>query len=147
MHEALKYLTASLDRDTRQSITARSESLMRGIRYEAEKQSRNYRAAADAGWSVDRVGVLCDLNAFYQVVLGPIAAASRSDLRVGLVRDTPIAYGKQVRVTGADADLLRECHNQFSAVIQRLGIDFWCLQSAHAQDLLYKLGHPRGNND
>lgn len=135
-----------LDRETRTSVITRSEGLMRGVRYEAEAQSRTYRAAADAGWTVERVDILCDLNAFYQVVLGPLAAASRGDLRVGLVRDIPVAYGKQVRLTGADAELLRECHNQFSLVTQRMGIDFWCLQAAHAQDLLYKLGHPRGNN-
>ncbi len=147
MHRVLKTLSARLDAETRASIVSRVDGLMRGVRYEAERQTRHYQDAAAAGWTIDRIEIICCLNVFYQIVLGPLAAATRNDLRVGLVRDIPINYGAKVRVTNADAALIRECHNQFNLMMQRLGIDFWCLQSAHSQDLLYKLAQPRPDHD
>lgn len=146
MHELLAILSAGLDAETRTTLSKRAEGLMRGIRYEAEIQSSVYRAALDAGWSLGRLDAICTLNAFYQIVLGPLAAASRPDLRVGLIRDIPVAYGTKVRITETTAYQLRECHEIFIAIVQHLGVDLWCLQSARANDLLYALGHSRSPN-
>ena len=147
MHRVLKALVTKLDRETRLSIGARADGLMRGVRYEAEKQSRNYTEASAAGWSMERIEVICCLNAFYQIVLGPLTAATRNELSVGLVRNIPIWYGEKVRVSNEEAMLLKACHNKFTAIMQELGIDFWCLQSAYSNDLLYKLAHPLRKHD
>jgi hypothetical protein len=147
MHKVLKLLSARLERETRMTLTARAEGMMRAVRYEAERQSPVFAAANAAGWTMERIEIICSLNAFYQIVLGPLASVSRSNLRSALVRETPIAYGTKVRVTLADADLLRECYQQFKGVTEKLGIDFWSLQAAHANDLLYRLGQPRRSHE
>jgi hypothetical protein len=147
MHRILRALTSELDHDTRATILTRVDNLMRGVRYEAARNTQVYRDAKNARWTVDRVEVICCLNAFYQVVLGPLAAATRSDLQVGLVRDIPIQYGDKIRVTNTDAASIRQCHAQFMMMTQQLRIDFWCLQSAHSKDLLYRLAHPNTNHE
>lgn len=143
MHAVIRQLTATLDGDVRAVIKMRAEGLFRGVRYEMERQSKTFLAARKAGWSIERIEILCNLNAFYHVVIGPLASASRSDLQAGLIRDIPVSHGSTLKVTYVDALLLKECHNHFSAVMKELGIDFWVLQSSHAQDLLYTLGKPR----
>jgi hypothetical protein len=146
MHKIFKVLTSKLDHDTRTTIVTRAESLMRGAKYEAEQNTQLYRDAKHMRWTLDKIEIICYLNAFYQVVLGPLAAATRSDLRVGLVRDIPIQYGDKVRVTSTSAASIRDCHNQFVMTTQQLRIDFWCLQAAHSKDLLYRLAHPNKNH-
>jgi hypothetical protein len=147
MHKVLTLLSSRLDRETRMSLTARAEGMMRGVRYEAERHSPVFAAATAAGWTLERIEIICSLNAFYQIVLGPLASVSRSNLQSALVRETPIAYGTKVCVTLADANLLRECHQQFKVVTEKLGIDFWGLQAAHANDLLYRLGQPQRSHE
>lgn len=147
MNTVLTHLSKGLDWKTRTNLNARAEGLMRAVRYEAEKQSPSYTSATAAGWTMSRIDILCSLNAFYQIVLGPLASVSRGNVRAGLVRDVPIAYGTKVRITQTDGDLLHECHQQFTSLTKRFGIDFWCLQSAHGQDLLYRLGQPRGRHE
>jgi hypothetical protein len=116
---------------------------MRGVYFEEDRQSKNFRDAQQAGWTVSQIEILCSLNAFYQIVLGPLTAATRSELNVGLGRTTPITYGSRVRVDQAESDEIKECHVKFMQMIQKLGIDFWCLQASHSQDLLYRLANPR----
>lgn len=113
--------------------------MMRGIRYERDQQSKEFRIAVRKGWTLERMEVLCCLNAFYQIVLGPISAATRGATSVGLVRDIPVQYGTKVRVTQDEAVRLQRCHDQFMRMIHGLGIDRWCLQSPHSHDLLYRL--------
>ena len=58
MDYVLRYLTAHLDGNTRSAIWARADGLMRGVRYEAERQSHDYGEAVVAGWSIDRIEVV-----------------------------------------------------------------------------------------
>lgn len=147
MHRNLfKILAKGLDAETRTTVAQRAEKFMRDVRYEMGIQSAVFRSASEAGWSLSQLDMISVLNAFYQIVLGPLAAASRSNLRVGLIRETPVAYGTKVRVTETNALQMRECHEIFKAIVQQLGVDMWCLQSAHANDLLYKLGHAGGSH-
>lgn len=120
---------------------------MRGVRYEAKQNTRLYQDANHMRWTIDKIETICYLNAFYQIVLGPLAAATRSGLRVGLVRDIPIQYGDKIRVTNTSAASIRECHTQFVMMMRQLRIGFWCLQSAHSRDLLYRLAHPSTNHE
>ena len=148
MHRNLfKILAKGLDAETRTAIAQRAEKFMRDIRYEMSIQSPVFRSASEAGWLLGQLDMISVLNAFYQIVLGPLAAASRSNLQVGLVREIPVAYGAKVRVTEASAAQIRECHAIFMAIVQGLDLDLWCMQSAHANDMLYKLSHAGDTND
>lgn len=142
-----KILSKGLDAETRTAIAQRAEKFMRDIRYEMSIQSPVFRSASEAGWSLSQLDAISVLNAFYQIVLGPLAAASRPNLQVGLVREIPVAYGAKVRVTEASAAQIRACHDVFMAIVEGLELDLWCMQSAHANDMLYKLGHAGDAND
>ena len=142
MNPVLAALTGALDAPTRQSVVSRAEFLFRGIQYEEQIQTENFREAVLAGWTVGRIETLCCLNAFYHVVLGPLASATRTHLGVGLIRDIPVRYGTRVSITATDAELLTKCHQEFTKILRSHGIDFWCLQSALARDILYRLAHP-----
>jgi len=146
MINVLNDLTKSLDGDMRSAVWTRAHGLTRGVRYEVEKKTANSINAMSAGWTPQQIEIICHLNAFYQIVLGPLASVARENLQLGLVKDTCIAYGEKTRVNGVDADILRECHNHFQAVIQQLGIDFWCIQAASANDLLFRLANPKSTS-
>ena len=146
-HNLFRILSKGLDAETRTAIAQRAEKFMRDIRYEMSIQSAVFRSASEAGWSLGQLDIISLLSAFYQIVLGPLAAASRPNLQVGLVREIPVAYGAKVRVTEASAAQIRECHDVFMAIVEGLELDLWCMQSAHANDMLYKLGHAGGAND
>jgi hypothetical protein len=145
MSNLLQTLTAQLDVSTRSSVLKHAERLMRDIQYEGGKQppSPDYNTAISSGWTVDCMEVICCLNAFYQIVIGPLASVVRNRSKLGLGRNTVIAYGDKIRITQEETNSLSECHDQFCEIIRQQRIDFWLLQSASARDLLYKLAHPR----
>jgi hypothetical protein len=139
MHKVLKALSSRLDRETKIDLVSRVDNMMRGLRYEADQRSKEFRGARENGWTLEKMEIVCCLNAFYQIVLGPISAATRGATSVGLVRDIPVQYGTKVRVTQEEAVRLKKCHDQFMRTVRGLGIDRWCLQSPHSHDLLYRL--------
>ncbi len=139
MHRVLTLLSSRLDGETKRGLVSRVDNMMRGIRYEADQKSKEFRVAAKKGWTIERMEIVCCLNAFYQIVLGPISAATRGATSVGLVRDIPIQYGNKIRVTQNEAARLQKCHDQFMRMTHRLRIDRRCLLSAHSHDLLYSL--------
>jgi hypothetical protein len=139
MHPVLGILSERLEPTTRLALQKRVDVLMRGIRFEAEKGSKFFRIATGKGWDIHKIEVLCCLNAFYQIVLGPLASASRSSIRSGLLLAHPISYGTKIKFNKEYINLIRECHLSFLNLIERLNIDFWIIQANHAADLLFRL--------
>lgn len=139
MHEVLGLLSRSLEPETRYALTHRVDALMRGIRFEATRDSAQYHLVRRRGWEMEHLEILCCLNAFYQIVLGPLSSVSRPGLRTGLVTDHPIAYGKTLTITREATMKIRECHDVFVRITRALSVNFWWLQANHAQDLLYRL--------
>lgn len=145
MHKVMTLLSERLDQETKARLERRVDSLIRGIKYEIEKNNLLKKDITN-GWSIEQLEIICCLNAFYQIVLGPLAASTRNNLHVGLVRDIPLQYGK-VRITSEEVNRIAECHTMFKTITNNLGIDFFCLQSAHSQDLLYNLTRNRGYSE
>ena len=139
MHEILKVLSSDLEAKTKQIIQRRVDSLMRGVKFEKERNSPHILEARKNGWNIEKIEIICCLNAFYQIVLGPLASPSRSKTSTGLLTEHDIKYGKKVHLNSADIDIIGRCHDSFVNTIKKLGIDFWCLQANHAQDLIFRL--------
>jgi hypothetical protein len=115
---------------------------MREIRHQAEAATERHRAAADAGWDLSRIEVLCCLNSFYQVVLGPLATVARATVRSGLVSRHAIHYGLSMNVNDASIGAINACMARFEEILKRFNINPWWLHAARGNDLLYRLGRP-----
>jgi len=143
MNEILKVLTQQMENSLKQAIQRRVDILMSSMKYEAERQGTFFIKALEHGWNLKRIEIICCLNAFYQIVLGPLASSSRPEVGAGLLTDHPISYGPKIKFTLDDSIEISDCHNSFSYIMKYHGIDFWCLQASHAQDILYRLANPR----
>ncbi len=143
MHKLLAVLSSGLDGDTKNSLQYRVDNMMSGIRFEAEKRSKLFSKVEKKGWTLNSLEVLCCLNAFYQIVLGPIASATRGSTEISLGSSVPIQYGEKVQISERNSSKICECHREFLAVTNKLGISIWCLQSPHSNDLLYQLAERR----
>ena len=130
----------------KQAIQKRYDILMAGIRFESKREGSFYKQAKEKGWSLKRIGILCSLNSFYQIVLGPLASSARPHVGSGLLSEHPITYGSKIKFNIDESAAITECHNSFSYIMQHHGIDFWVLQASHAQDLLYRLANPRNQH-
>ncbi len=124
-----------MDRDLRVAVVQRSDTLFREVRHQADQQTGVFLQAQMHGWSTAKIEVLCCLNAFYQVVLGPLAAGSRATTKCRIVTSTPIHHGTS-SVTAQDAQRVLECHQGFSALLAKLGVDMACVEASDAWSLL-----------
>lgn len=146
MHELLKILTQRMEHDLKKAIQRRYDILMSGIKFESERIGSFYNLAVEKGWNQKRIEILCCLNAFYQIVLGPLASAARPNVSSGLISKHPIAYGSKIVFNNDESAIISECHTRFSNIMKYHGIDFRLVQANHAQDLLYLLANPRNLN-
>jgi len=51
--------------------------MLRELRFLKARQDRFLAVIQSAGWTDERLEVLCGLNFFYQLVLGPLASSAR----------------------------------------------------------------------
>jgi len=143
MNEILKLLTQKMEHPLKQAIQRRVDILMSSVKFEKERQGEMFVKAFELGWNLERIEIICCLNAFYQVVLGPLASSSRPEVGAGLLTEHPISYGTKMKFTLDESNEISECHDSFSYIMQHHGIDYWCLQASYAQDILYRLANPR----
>ncbi len=146
MNELLNILCKNLDTKIRYALNSRYENLARGISYLAQKQHHFWLLAEKKGWSLQKIDIVCALNAFYQVVLGPLSSSTFSKSKSGLITNSPIRFGRLL-ITSDDIKEIQKCHNKFEEIIAELNIDFWALQANHYQDLLYRLARPWEEQD
>lgn len=142
----INILSKGLEFSTKQSLNARVENLMRQIRYEEKEQTNEFRKAKKNGWDLKKLEMLCCLNSFYQLVLGPLSSVSKSKSSSNFIKDHPIAYGN-IRLTIQESEKLALCHTAFMEIITKLDIDFWWLSVNHGHDLLYKLANSQKKHE
>jgi len=139
MHKLLYILTEGLESKTKQLIQRRYEALMSGVLFEQKRNSANFRTALDGGWSIGKIEILCCLNSFYQIVLGPVASISAGGSENCILNEHSIKFGNVLTITNVDAASAHDCHQDFKRLVGELRINYWCLLANHAQDLLYHL--------
>lgn len=146
MSETLKILTSGLDRDLRGKILARVDALMRGVKYMQETNNELISKLERQGWNLNRLETICALNAFYQIVLGPLSSSARE--RTGaLGEDIPILYGELIRFDTARSRKIRAAHMAFTEIIAGLPGQTSLITASHADDLVYLLNKALAENE
>jgi hypothetical protein len=138
-------LVAELDSDLRLRILRRKEAMLRQLRHLRETENAELILLVGRGWSMDRLEVICGLNSFYQIVLGPLASSARE--REGVLgNEVPILYGDSLRFDREHALMVRRLHTAFMNAVRDLPVAPSMLTAPHASDLVFRLAAAvRGN--
>ncbi|MEI8356785.1 MAG: hypothetical protein WCG31_11970 [Deltaproteobacteria bacterium] len=138
MSTVLRTLTAGLNSDFISKIQSRVDALMRDVRYLNESRNELLLEIQQAGWSNDRLEVICELNAFYQMVIGPLASSARE--RTGaLGENIPILYGDKIRFDSNRNRKMRSLHRAFMEAISDLPATSDLMSANQAYDLIKTL--------
>ena len=146
MNKILEILSGDLNFKLRRALEIRFDNLMKGIRYRSSTDAPLLKLAIRKGWTLNKIEVVCALNAFYQVILGPLASATFAEFDNNSPIANSIKYGKLL-ITKEELQTIQECHLKFRQIINELNIDFWALQSNHYDDLIYRLASPNEEDE
>lgn len=131
-------LVSKLDRDLRFQVLSRRENMLRELRFLEERRDPRLLTAHQHQWTNERLEVLCGLNAFYQLVLGPLASSARD--RFGFLgRDIPILYGETVRFDSKRSSTIQAAHSAFMSALDVVPVATDMLTAPHFDDLLFRL--------
>lgn len=138
-------LVKNLDRELRSQIVRRREAMLREKTFLEERGDTRLLFVRDLGWTDERLEVLCGLNSFYQLVLGPLASSARE--RFGILgREVPILYGESLRFDEERGSRLRSAHMAFFAAFADLPDAAGLLAAPHFGDLLFRLARHLHDN-
>lgn len=131
-------LVGKLDTELRKQVLDRRETMLRELRFLKLRQDRSLQVVQRGGWTDQRLEVLCGLNAFYQLVLGPLASSARE--RSGILgREVPILYGDTLRFDRERASKLRSAHSAFFFALSDVPGARNMVTAPHFSDLVFRL--------
>lgn len=111
---------------------------MREVKYLNESKNEILLELQQAGWSNNRLEVICELNAFYQMVIGPLASSARE--RTGaLGENIPILYGDKICFNSDRNKKMRSLHRAFMEAISDLPATSDLMSANKAYDLIKTL--------
>jgi hypothetical protein len=111
---------------------------MREIKYLHEAKNEFLQEIQQEGWNNDRLEVICELNAFYQVIIGPLASSARE--RTGVLgEEIPILYGELLRFDAKRSRRIRSLHQAFMDATSDLPAHIELLTANHAYDMITSL--------
>ena len=139
MSAVLDQLLGGLDRDVQRQIRSRIEAMQRHLAFMAASDNRDYYQLIQAGWSSTRLEILCELNSFYQIILGPLASSARGTFEDDLGNEVPIAYGDALVFDRLRARSIRRAMADFMRRTRKLGIPQRVLTAPRADDLVRAL--------
>lgn len=98
MTRYLRLLTEELEHETRQRVQRVSAALFQGLSWLHESgDPRLVRIVERHGWGLGRLEVVCDLAAFTQIVVGPLASSGLVRAKSGVGRTIPVRHGVDLR--------------------------------------------------
>jgi hypothetical protein len=128
---------SGLDRELRAKILSRRENMLRELRFLREQRDEMLATVVAAGWSENRLSALCGLNAFYQLVIGPLASSAKD--RFGILgMEMPILHG-ETRFDHERTARLRAAHMAFMAALTDVPKAHRIMTAPHLSDLVYRL--------
>lgn len=139
MSEVLSTLTGELEPEMRIRISERVNTMRRQLQYMLDAEDASITYVQSRGWELQRLIVVCELNSFYQAVLGPLASSARE--RCGsLGEDLAVLYGS-LRFDKNRARRVRAAHIGFMAIVAELEIPQELLTANHSADMVYQLSN------
>lgn len=138
MNETLKILTDGQDPAIRRHMINRVKSMVSNLEYLRENKSEKYLAIAKRGWTTRRLEVIFSLNAFYLLVLGPLASSARGRSH-SMWKGTPIIYGESIIFDNDRASAIRRAQQSFSAIAEKIPGGLETISANQASDIIFKL--------
>lgn len=138
MHAATAPLLRHLDPELRRQIASRAELMLRHLRYLSDRNDSALTELRRLGWTDERLSVVFDFNAFYQLVLGPLSASARVG-RVQLGNATPIRYGESLVFDQTRGARIRSAERAFLNLLDRAKLPSSVLTAPHTDDLIEAL--------
>jgi hypothetical protein len=129
-------LTTGLDGELRRQILWRVQWLERQLHFLNRREHEVLLYVRSFGWSHERLVILCECNAFYQIVLAPLASTTRSRSEIGLGREIPIKYGTLLTIDRDYSRTIERMMRSFMFRMTRLGIREGVLTANRAEDLI-----------
>ena len=139
MSQILQVLAKDLQSDTRRRLLKRSNTLMRGIRFLEQREEQYLPLVNKAGWTMERLEVVCDLAAFHQIVVGPLASSANNAGDSGIGSSIGIAYGADMQFDRRSARVFAAINKTFIDMASKHGISKWWLVANDANDLIYRI--------
>lgn len=131
-------LAKRLDRDLKVQVLRRQEGMLREMRYLADRHDPILSSVHQLGWSAERLEVLCGLNSFYQMVLGPLASAVSE--RTGILGpDSVILYGDLLRFDADRNRRIRSAHIAFMRALDGVPDPQDLMTAPRFDDLIFRL--------
>jgi hypothetical protein len=128
-------LSRAMNAETRASVRNRWGAMQREYQYLEQKRDARLFFIREKGWTPEKFGVLCWLNSFYQLLLGPLEAATRaSHLNLGV--EFPVLHGTE-RFDSARRNQTIQAASAFRALVVELGFTFDWLTKHTARDIIY----------
>jgi hypothetical protein len=133
-------LCRDLDWKVREKCVRRYNFLCRQYSYLSETNDRHLLASIKAGWFEDKFKALFALNSFYQIVIGPLASATRdAHNSIGIGTTTTITYGKKIKFNTATLAPVYSAYNDFLELTEKLGFSEWLLVLNQTSDIAYNI--------
>ena len=123
MNRILDLLTETLPRDTRELVTRRFHALEKQLIYYTEKGDKRALFAQKAGWGVERLKIVLALNAFYQIVLAPLASSAREIRSPNPMVNIDILYGSSFVCDQDWRQQVNSAETYFLEILRQMGID------------------------
>jgi len=139
MSTVYESLIKRLDSGVRVSIQRRTDAMMRQVEFLREQQHPQLVYIQQRGWTNARINVLCSLNSFYQIVIGPLASSARRTTKIGLGDRIPIDYGEEIRFDEKRSSELRAVHAAFLGIVRQTNLPDRFLYANHADDLIFEI--------
>jgi hypothetical protein len=134
----LRVLGKGVDASIYVALFRRYDLMTRELRYILQRNdARMSVAAALTDWPTERLHVACAFNCFYQLVLGPLEAASRK-WKSKPFRALTIAHGS-LHLDPDRAMSLRVMINQFDIMMNRLAIPAELLSAATTGEIIFRI--------
>ena len=146
MATVLGTLVEGLEHDVRQAVLMRVEDIRRELAYLATSQHSQLLELRNRGWGSERLEAVAALNAFYQVVLGPLASSARDRYGV-LGREVPILYGTLIRFDAERSDRLNAAHHAFLQAIAALPASREAITANRASDIVFYIHRALARGD
>jgi len=146
METVRKILADSLPADIREKFLIRCEHLASQLNYFDEKGDERLRRVRRAGWTTKKLRVLLVLNAFYQIVLAPLASSARPT-HDSFVSRVDVVYGSSFVFDAEWRTAINRAYNVFTEMVFRLGITERFLTQQRTEDILYRIGRTLDDHD
>jgi|JI10StandDraft_1071094.scaffolds.fasta_scaffold26820_3 hypothetical protein len=146
METVRKILADSLPADIREKFFIRCEHLVSQLNYFDEKGDERLRHVRRAGWTIKKLRVVLVLNAFYQIVLAPLASSARPT-DDSFVSRVDVVYGSSFVFDAEWRTAINRTYNVFTEMVGRLGITERFLTQQRTEDILYQISRTVEDHD